>query len=96
MSISFQTNIPNALEKFFESRLFRKIGTKNQSIDEESNQSLNLSTIAIRDRRSDNHILLPRITVEQYLKSCHQRHELSNPFASTQFIDCFGQRLWQR
>ena len=90
MGVSVETNIPNPQKKLFEGRFPGKIGAKNQRIDEKSDQFFNLGAITISDRRADDQIFLSRVTVEQYLKSRQQRHELGDSFASTQFINCCG------
>src|SRR5215213_1160591 len=86
VSISFQRHLSNPFEELSKRRVAGKVNSQDQHVGEESNQSLNLNVIAVRDIRTHHDVSLVSIAIEQDLKSSEQRHEKSCPFTTAQIL----------
>src|SRR5262249_12690096 len=59
VGISSEANVPYPVKKLSKGRIPRAIVAQNQRIDEKPDQPLNFTAMAIRDRRSNDHVFLP-------------------------------------
>ena len=67
--------LPHSPQQFSKGQSTGNIGSQNQGIHEESDQSLELGSIAIGDGRADHDIVLPGVAMEQRLKRRQESHE---------------------
>jgi hypothetical protein len=56
-------------------RLVAQVDSQREGIDEEAEQSLDLRAIAPRDRRSDDHVGLSAVAMQQTREAGEQGHE---------------------
>jgi hypothetical protein len=62
-------------QHFPESRIVGEVSAHRQCVDKKSDQSFQLLAVAIGDRRTDNHVLLSGVAIQQDLEGRQQSHK---------------------
>src|SRR5205823_6766827 len=70
-----ERSLAHAAEELVESRVAVDARPQNEGVDEEADQPLGLSVVAVRDRRADAEVTLVRVACEQQLERAEERHE---------------------
>src|SRR3972149_7683580 len=91
MRISPQGYLSHPTEQLPECGIARKIGTQRQGIGEESDQPLNLTSIAVGNRRAYHDVVLSGVSVQHSLEGRQQGHEQSDPLLTAKGLERFGQ-----
>src|SRR6185295_13368561 len=68
----------------------------HQGIDEKSDESFSLRTVAVRDRRTHADIILGRVAMKQRLKGGEKSHVQGYAFFPAERLQLYVKRLWQR
>ncbi|KAF2388993.1 hypothetical protein FX983_06564 [Pseudomonas frederiksbergensis] len=84
------------LQQGFDRQLRRHLDAHRQGVDEEADQIFHLGAQAIRRRRADHHITLPRQATEHRGPRGHDRHEQRGALALTQSLELTGQGFIER
>src|SRR2546427_12357105 len=74
VTVSLQGHIANALQKFTKGRIAGQISTQHKGVCENSNQTFQLSSIAVGYGRANANVIFPGITVQQDQVGRKQRH----------------------
>src|SRR6185369_16057843 len=96
MRIRTQRRLSHAPQQLTETRIAAHVATEHQHVDEETNQTFRLGTIAISDRTADYYLLLSRIATQQEIESSEQCHKESRTMTAaevSQLCRQFGREL---
>ncbi len=67
MRVSFERHFAHTREEVAEMRIAGKVSAQHERVDEETDQVFGLDVIAIRYRRADDDLILPRIATRAAL-----------------------------
>ena len=70
-----EDGLPHPRDQLAEARLGVQAGTQHERVEEHADQRLDLRPLALRDRRADHHLVLPREAGELQLPGGEQGHE---------------------
>ena len=79
--------LPHAGEQLAEGRIPGEVRAQRHAVDEQPDQSLELTPAAAGHGQADHHVVLSRVPVEQAHERGQHRHEGRRAFAPTQLAD---------
>src|SRR4028119_2595 len=95
MTVSLQRYVPQARQELEKIRIFRKVASQDQSVDEKSDQFLGLDPVASRDRRADADIVLARVPVQERLEGGEEHHERRRRLTPGEPVQLCRELAWQ-
>ena len=91
VEVGFERGRSDAGEQLFEGRRAGQVAAQGEHVDEEADQSLELGTVAVGDRKSDQEIALSGVAIEQRLIRRQQGHELGDAMLAGKLLQLEAQ-----
>src|SRR6266850_4494253 len=92
MCVGADRHLALTAQQLAHSWVARQVGSQDECVDEEPNQTFNLASVATGDGRADTNVVPSCITMKQHFESRHQRHEESRGFAARKLFERVAER----
>ena len=92
VGLRLQRPLPGLLHHLRDAHLPVNVGLEHLGVDEEADQALGFTAVAVGDRHADADVFLAAVAVQQGLERSQQQHEQSHALLLGQDLEVVGER----